>query len=427
MVSWQEIRHQATISGVLTDGQTGKPVGGAQIRITDGPAEYLNLLSLAIAQYGPKLQNSKKAPDRTVTAPDGHFHFLNLPDGSYTLEATVTGKGSRYGTVLATALVSRNPDSSVNLAVVNPIVQPTTISGTITNQAGDPLPMASARVGNSGEQVFTDMLGTYRLIGVETGNRNIIAAAQGYEVASRQILINTAGTAQTLDFILPVSLSSPLAISGCNLWLRADSISGLTDGESVSNWPDGSGQGNHAAQSTVLDQPVFKTNVLAGRAVVRFNGVNEYLELPLVEASTNHTFVFVYSHTPTGVSSNYLFDAQSGRLRLDVADQGLPASVRWNDGSWHNIGDAVQGSQILSWLFSGTNGQVFRNSSILGSDTYDPTDIGGRVTIGATNNGNSSFFAGDIAEVLYYNRALTALERQQVEQYLSNRYSIPLA
>jgi Concanavalin A-like lectin/glucanases superfamily len=112
-------------------------------------------------------------------------------------------------------------------------------------------------------------------------------------------------------------------------------------------------------------------------------------------------------------------------LALNAADSRAPYMVQWDDGNDHEIAPALPGWQILTWVFSGTAGEVFRNGSSLGTDTYDPKSISGSVALGANYRGSASSFRGDIAEVLYYNRPLPAAHREQIERYLSHRYSIP--
>ena len=51
--------------------------------------------------------------------------------------------------------------------------------------------------------------------------------------------------------------------------------------------------------------------------------------------------------------------------------------------------------------------------------------IQGNVNVGALGKGyGNTFFGGDIAEVLVYNRALSDAERQGIETYLMNKYSL---
>jgi hypothetical protein len=195
----QEIRHQAVIAGRVTQGQTGRPLEKARVAIVSGPAQFTSLLALKSVQYGRRWESLQDRLDRTRTAPDGHFHFLDLPDGQYTLEVSVPGQGSRYGVTQADATVSRNPDSSVNLATVNPVVQPTTIRGRITDQQGDPLVMAAVQLQGSSERAYTDAQGDYRLVAVETGARTVNVSASGFQTASQDVSVLEAGGEVVLD------------------------------------------------------------------------------------------------------------------------------------------------------------------------------------------------------------------------------------
>ncbi len=98
--------------------------------------------------------------------------------------------------------------------------------------------------------------------------------------------------------------------------------------------------------------------------------------------------------------------------------------MRWNDGTWRTIDPAISGQQIVTWRFSQTTGELFRNGTAVGNASYTPQAIGEVVTLGANYQGRSSYFKGELAEFLYYNRALTSDERQAVETFLNGRYAI---
>jgi hypothetical protein len=61
-----------------------------------------------------------------------------------------------------------------------------------------------------------------------------------------------------------------VAPGDCVSWWRADSLS-LADGDSVSSWPNSADGGPTA--SAASNQPIFKTNVINGKPVVRFSGL----------------------------------------------------------------------------------------------------------------------------------------------------------
>ncbi len=104
------VRHQAAIVGCVTDAATKQPVVGAQVRIESAPAAFQRLVVARSAQ-------DKRPIDRTVSAHDGHFHFVDLPDGQYTLTASLPEPRPRYGKSKPTAVtVSRDAKGVFKLA-----------------------------------------------------------------------------------------------------------------------------------------------------------------------------------------------------------------------------------------------------------------------------------------------------------------------
>jgi hypothetical protein len=167
----------------------------------------MNALALQATAYGQRWHSLQDRPDRKHTPADGHFHFLDLPNGTYTLTATLPGSGSRYGSAQITPAVSR--DSLGNLIMTTADIQlpPTTLSGQITDQSSnDPVFMAQVRIAGSNESTYSDDQGDYRLTGLETGSREVHVAAQGYQYVSQTVNLTTAGTVVTLNIALtPIS------------------------------------------------------------------------------------------------------------------------------------------------------------------------------------------------------------------------------
>ena len=215
MVTWEKIRHQVAIAGGVTDAQTERAIRGARVEITDAPAEFKEWLEVRAIQYGDRWGGMAERPDRTRTAADGHFHFLDLPDGDYTLSASLPGAGSRYGVEETTVTVSRDGD---NITVARPIhiaLSPTTVKGTITvkgkimDQNSQPVVvavvMAQVNVKGSGERAFSNGCGEYLLTGLEASEkkeRTLEVSAQGYRPATKTVTLSKAGAVQTLDFAL---------------------------------------------------------------------------------------------------------------------------------------------------------------------------------------------------------------------------------
>src|SRR5947209_8433343 len=96
-MSVEVVRHRVVIAGRIADALSGQPLAGARVEITGAPAAFTSLLALR-AMAGDRWATLAERPDRTSTARDGHFHFLDLPAGAYTLTVSLPDAGSRYGT-----------------------------------------------------------------------------------------------------------------------------------------------------------------------------------------------------------------------------------------------------------------------------------------------------------------------------------------
>jgi hypothetical protein len=239
VVKWQTVRHQVAIAGRLADAGTGKPVGGALVSIAEGgmPAAFRRLLEARAMQYGNAWMAMTERPDRTRTAADGIFYFLDLPDGDYTLSASLPRMGSRYGAATVNAMVSSKPEKKdeadkseepdkggkpkhkhpdYERVFVELVLRATTVHGKIIGaNHKNGVAMAEVRVKGSGERTFSDTQGHYVLAGIEPIDpkedvpadddrlkRTITVLAQGYQPKSQKVALNKPGEEAVLDFEL---------------------------------------------------------------------------------------------------------------------------------------------------------------------------------------------------------------------------------
>jgi hypothetical protein len=238
----ETIRRQVAIAGRVIDELAKQPVAWARVRLTNGPPAFVQSM-VARAKLVPPSQppsdvtqaygdldkagvnNAGKLraaqivldyllrtlgaalavdrPDRTRTAADGHFHFLDLPDGNYAVTASLPEAGSRYGTAEVKNLpVSRDGEGRIAWAWTEVKLPPTTISGKVTNQSASPVKLASVRVKGSGENAFTDDTGEYRLTALEIGNRTVSASAPGFKADPKIVQLGEAGKKQAVDIVM---------------------------------------------------------------------------------------------------------------------------------------------------------------------------------------------------------------------------------
>ncbi len=119
MSEWLIVRHQVAIAGRVIDEQTGRTIAGAQITITQMPPEFKDRLEVMAKVDGARWKTLAARPDHTRTAADGCFYFLDLPDGQYTVTASVPAVGRRYGTGKAQARVSVDEEGNITMTTAN--------------------------------------------------------------------------------------------------------------------------------------------------------------------------------------------------------------------------------------------------------------------------------------------------------------------
>jgi hypothetical protein len=211
MVAWQILEpteHRAAIAGRAIDAMTKLPIAGVKITITTMPASFQQWLSLRALSYGDSWESLIRRPDRVTTKEDGFFHFMDLPDGVYTLSFSVPRQGSRYGTAQQDFAVVRDVNGNIALTIQPIELTPTGASGKVLGYVapGDPntlpLPMALIRVLGSGEQTYSGPDGGYAVVGVDPGGRHLSITAPGYQPATRTTTIVKGQITVLTDIVL---------------------------------------------------------------------------------------------------------------------------------------------------------------------------------------------------------------------------------
>ncbi len=201
--------------------------------------------------------------------------------------------------------------------------------------------------------------------------------------------------------------------NGLQLWLDASSVAGVVDGGSVSQLTDWSGNLNHARQPVVANQPVFKPGVTNGQALIRFDGVNHYMDGQNNVTAKSILIVCRVDPAPpalSGVFCRQASDAQNIRLNTTPA--------------WKHTGNSSDGNDFSNGGAMRINGQTgFTHDNRLhlvhALSATTPAFVY-RLSQSLYNR----YFKGDLAEVLIYNRVLTAAEQYELGEYLQRRYGM---
>ncbi|MFZ0771176.1 MAG: carboxypeptidase regulatory-like domain-containing protein [Candidatus Sulfotelmatobacter sp.] len=193
------VRHRVGICGRVLDAGTGKPLRDAEVLIT-GPESFTKKLEIAALPYGDRWKTMLERLDRTRSKADGLFYFMDLPDGKYSVSASIPSCGKRYGKVEEPAKVSRGADGNAKIPFVRCALPPTHVKGKVTGTGRESgVALARVRVKGSGELSFTDAQGQYTVAGIEPGKRTLLVSAQGYRAESQEFTLGGAGASKTLE------------------------------------------------------------------------------------------------------------------------------------------------------------------------------------------------------------------------------------
>ena len=232
-----------------------------------------------------------------------------------------------------------------------------------------------------------------------------------------------------------VSMSGSVPVTtGLVLHLDADAITGKSDTDSLDQWNDISGEGNHAETWSGVSNPVYRTDQMNGKPVVRYSG-SEGLLVPhdtSLALSPEFTIFAVADLTATTSGVDNIRTILSKELSFSDRNYWL---VQW-DGDWvgrisesgtarqvESDEGAVTDPALISYRADGSNLNLFVDgeAQVLG-DSYSSIDTqSAPVGIGRQADDARSWH-GDIAEILIYNTALSDEDRESVEQYLGEKW-----
>jgi serine protease len=209
----------------------------------------------------------------------------------------------------------------------------------------------------------------------------------------------------------------PGSIPGLSLWLRADGLTGLADGDPVATWPDASGACRHATQATASKRPTLRAAQVAGLPAVSFDAADDGMVTPM-DPGTATTIVAVYAsraaasgHVLNGGFSFFL-GPYVGRYRAYTGQYLNGPSV--TAGRW--VRQSFRQSAALAELW--IDGARVATST----RTVNPGPL-----LLARQGTYSAVLDGSLAELLVWDRTLSDAELAQVDDWLEDRYVPPPA
>jgi hypothetical protein len=213
----------------------------------------------------------------------------------------------------------------------------------------------------------------------------------------------------------------------------------FADGDPVDTWPDLSGNGLDAIQTVGGRQPTYKTNILNGYPVVRFDGNHEIpAEGAFPITGGQWTSFAVASRVGTTgnmcIASSDTNGEHRGPKWAWFADDGAYATA-FNTAftSFDDFGGGVSADTfyLISAVRDGSSVETFLNGVSSGGSTAttgtpEPGVSATPLFLGSDSGRSfgTQRLIGDIAEVIGYPTALSSTDRQAVEAYLAAKYAL---
>jgi PKD repeat protein len=218
-----------------------------------------------------------------------------------------------------------------------------------------------------------------------------------------------------------LNIINPTFFPGVSIWYSSE-LGVDTINSNVSSWHDLGGNNNHANQTISSKQPIIVQNALNNKPVLRFDGVNDFMQFS--ELTNIRSVFIVFKHRtgnagPLTVLNDNFQTILGHQFNYDFA--GFYSTPLFN--SLYTSSYLNNGGLFL-------NGNTASVSSIQKPITYSILSIITSGNLSAqfiTNDRNLyGFWDGDYAEILIYNQPLNSANRILIEKYIDNKYAPPV-
>ncbi len=261
----------------------------------------------------------------------------------------------------------------------------------------------------------------------------------GTSYTYRVTAISPRGSSDAVGGLSVTTLSSGFSdfdLTDVRFWLRADSV--ISGGATVQRVQDLSGSSAGGSQNSQELRPILVADAINGQPVIRFDGNNDYINLPNVMDGSTSAEVFAivdatYDQAPSSSNFNgyglWRFSASGAsyegnnyfpRTNGDV-QESFGRTSQINIG---NLGAPLDQANLYNvssaageWIVRLNGAQEYATASNTVGFRTDPS-------IGRGSSSYSKSFHGDIAEILIFDGVLDSDTRDAVNAYFSLKYNL---
>lgn len=222
---------------------------------------------------------------------------------------------------------------------------------------------------------------------------------------------------------------SPTSVAAMKLWLPPSSLDlTVADGAPVAGITDQSigGLGATLAQATGSKQPLLKKNIINGRSVLRFDGVDDRLFASFATIPQPTTIFIVCTLPAFTATTGVIFDSGPAGVSRQVFNINSGNTIGVFAGVSAQAGSTTTPQDFAIWefVFNGADSLVLRNGieqtltpDSPGTQGMDDLVIGSRYT-------DTRWSAFDMADFMLYGADVSQTNRQKIRNYLANRFQI---
>lgn len=226
---------------------------------------------------------------------------------------------------------------------------------------------------------------------------------------------------------------------GLQLWFRAD-LGVVQEGGRVAQWVDQSGRGIHAAQAAPAQRPQYVAQGIGGKSSVRFDGGSSFLSFDTPVAGLSSLTLVLVSAASKDVRGFELGKSSAiqwaefgpwGMLYLGPQQTGVAwrcGTTQWGNNPFWNRPGPNGGPTVTVLRKTLSREDLFVQGALVQSLTDRRAPIahtGSYAMIGAGSDARANplaFWAGDIAEIVFFSRAISEVERDALERTLRAKY-----
>lgn len=213
---------------------------------------------------------------------------------------------------------------------------------------------------------------------------------------------------------------TPANLPGLALWLRADTLGGLNDGDLVSQWQNAMGP-EVLQQLTAAAQPAYKLAQLNGHPSVRFGG-NDWLTIDSILGITTQPFSQYLIWKPAAAGQAAMLWANNAGLLVTDFDDDVgifSGSALFNFNAhgfnqWH----------MVCGIHNGGSGRLVVDGGVAVTGSTGSASPAGVLTVGAGINGIDRWVNGDLVELVIVRGALSLEDEARMFGYGAHKYAL---